>query len=293
MVPTGCGQRPAGGHLPDPGVAQRIVTLSPHLTELAYTAGAGEKLVGVVDFSDYPAAARVLPRVGDAFRIDYERIAGLSPDLIIGWRSGNPPAVLDRLRDLGYRVETLDAAHLDDVAEALVAIGKWAGTADTAQRMAAKYRRNLAAIRRRFLGALPVTVFYQVSAQPFFTVSRRQVIGEAIELCGGRNIFGGLEEPSPAVSLEAILTAAPQAILIGSTPSLTGDPHYRPVLRRWDALPAVRMGNIFVLDADLLARADTRILQGVQRMCEALDTARARVYASGALPLHKTSMPPS
>ncbi len=273
----GCQQ---GSSVPDGSpapIVRRIVTLSPHLTELVYAAGAGGKLVGVVEYSDYPPAAMDLPRVGDAFRIDYERIAELSPDLILGWRTGNPVSVIERLRDLGYQVEVLDAARLDDVARQLVAIGVWSGTEDSARQVALEYRNELARIRDRYLEAKPVSVFYQISAQPFFTISNQHTIGEAIRLCGGTNIFGELQGISPAVSLEAIIDRAPQVIVVGTTDENAGARGQIPGLSQWDTIPAIRMENIVLVDADFMTRPSVRILQGIRQLCEGLDRARARM----------------
>ena len=279
----GCGapdHEPAAGDVRKAPV-QRIITLAPHLTELVYAAGAGDRLVGVVAFSDFPPEAAALPQVGDAFRLDYEAIAGLHPDLILAWRSGNPADMVQRLRRLDFDVHAMEPTILDDVAEHLQIIGRLAGTEAVADAAAADYRQTLAQLRLRYQEASPVRVFYQVSAQPLFTVSRAHVIGQAIELCGGKNIFAQLVEAVPPVSVESVLEAAPEVILasayadrdVATALSLWSD---------WPRLPAVRSGNLYLVDADRVSRPGTRILGGIAQLCETLEQARANIQSERA-----------
>jgi iron complex transport system substrate-binding protein len=268
-----------GGALPaqSAGGATRIVALSPHLAELAFTAGAGERLVGAVEYSDFPAAAGALPRVGDAFRLDYEGIAALDPDLVLAWRSGTPAHVQARLSELGYRVIVLDATTLAGIAEQITAIGELAGTSSIAAPAATAYLERLREIGDQYRDAVPIDVFYQISAQPLFTISGRHAINEAIELCGGRNVFADIDGLSPAVSLESVLVAAPQVIVSGqSPPSRAAADALREQWSAWTSIPAVREGNLFVVDADLLHRPAARILEAIVEMCDALDVARGR-----------------
>lgn len=265
-------EKPVAAAPGEAAVAQRIVSLAPHLTEMAYAAGAGSQLVAVVEFSDYPAAARQLPRIGDSFRIDYERLAGLQPDLILAWRSGNPAAVITRLRELGYRVEAFMPRQLDDVADHLQRIGDLAGTTAQASEAAADFRRRLQSLRERYRDAQPVSVFYQVSAQPLMTASDEHFIGQVVKLCGGQNIFADSPQLVPVVSLEAVLDREPAVILAGSGADEddAGLGHWE----RWSALPAVRNDQLYAVPADFLSRAGPRLLAGAEAVCTALDAAR-------------------
>lgn len=255
--------------------ATRIISLAPHLTELVYAAGAGERLVGVVAYSDYPEAALALERIGDAFRLDYEAIAGLTPDLILAWRSGTPADVQDRLRGMGFRVVPLDAAGLDDIDLQLREIGKLAGTSAVADEVATAYSERLRALRERYRDVAVVDVFYQVSAQPLFTVSGRHVISEAIEACGGRNVFADVGGLSPAVSLESVIVAEPDAIVAGHDTLASGTAEeLRVRWAEWGSIPAVRNGNLFIVDADRMTRSTTRILDVLDELCGHLDQAR-------------------
>jgi len=279
LLVSACG----GDRSSDPPVttdrpASRIITLSPHLTELVFSAGAGNWLVGVVEYSDFPAAALELPRIGDAFRLDHETIVGLDPDLILAWESGTPHEVIDRLEQLGYRVIALESRSLDGVADSLRTIGRLAGTERYAEAAATAFEVSLNEIRAVVTGRVAVTVFYQVSAQPLFTISRRHVIGEAIELCGGRNVFGGLVELSPAISPEAVIDAAPEVIIGARYSAGASTPNPLAVWRQWTSIPAVRNGNLFLVDANLMTRPSVRILDGVRELCEKISVARIKNY---------------
>ena len=268
-----------------PAAASRIVTLSPHLAELAYSAGAGDRLVGVVEFSDFPPPVAKLPRVGDAFRVDYEAVAALKPDLILAWTSGNPPETVQRLRDLGFRVVSLEPAGLADIGAEVAEIGALAGTAPAANVAAAQFESRLAALRAGAQGAAPLTVFVQLSERPYFTVTDQHFLGQGLRLCGGRNVFGTLPGLTAIVALESILEAAP-AVIIASDMGATGD---SPLAgwARWKNLPAVKRGNLYALNADLLSRPSMRILDGVAGLCAILDEARSK----GASPVGGASAP--
>lgn len=253
--------------------ARRIVTLSPHLAELVYAAGAGDRLTGVVEFSDFPPDVRKLPRVGDAFRVDYEAVAGLGPDLVLAWTSGNPPETVQRLRDLGFRVVTLEPAALGDIATHISEIGALAGTTAVADAAADRFRARLGALQARNRGAVPVRVFVQLAERPWFTVTDRHFLGQGLRLCGGINVFGGLPGLTAIVSLESIVEAAPEVIIASDMGGIGGPP--LASWQNWKAVPAVRNGHIYALDADLLSRPSDRILDGIEGLCRVLEQARA------------------
>jgi len=256
--------------------ATRIITLAPHLTELVFSAGAGDRLVGVVEYSDFPRAALELPRIGDAFRLDHEAIAELDPDLILAWGSGTPREVIDRLGQLGHRVVVLEPGSLVGVADDLRTIGRLAGTEQQAEVVAVAFERSLDEIRVAQADQSSVTVFYQVSAQPLFTISRRHVIGEAIELCGGYNLFGELAELSPSISPEAVIDAAPEVIIAGHLTNAASIANPLAVWEQWASIPAVRDGNLFLVDANLMTRPSIRILAGVRELCARLATVQEK-----------------
>ena len=248
----------------------RIVSLAPHLSELVFEAGAGDALVGAVEYSDHPAAARAVPRIGDAFRVDRERLAALDPDLVLAWEGGTASEVVSQLRADGYRVELLAAYEPEDVAAVLVRIGELAGTEATADPKAEAYLAEVGALRARHSGSEPVRVFYQVAVRPLYTVNDRQMIGRVLALCGGRTVFAELGALSPVVSHEAVLAADPEVIL-------TAAPRGAEALegwRRYPGLAAVRHGALHALDPDTLVRPTLRLAAGIRAVCEALEAAR-------------------
>jgi len=260
-------------HLSHP--ARRIVSLAPHATELLFDAGAGAQVVGTVSYSDYPPAARRLPRVGNASRIDRERVLALHPDLVVGWGSGNPPGQLAALRRLGIPVFVSEPRRFRTIAHDLRALGRLAGTEPAAGAAAQAFERRLKALRRRYTGRSPVTVFFQVSTHPLITVTGEHIISRVLRLCGGRNIFADLSGLAPQVSLEAVLAARPRAIVFSSYAGQDSR-SMGAFWSRWKAVPAVRNGAIFGIPADLIARPTPRILDGAAMICRDLQKVRNR-----------------
>jgi len=251
----------------------RIVSLAPHLTEIAYAAGAGDTLVGTVEYSDYPAAARSLPRVGDGWRVDFERVLALRPDVVLAWTSGTPRATIAQLEAMRLEVVEVPTFRLADVPAALRLIGGLAGTRAAAEAEAARFEAEARRLRERHAGDTPLTVFVQIDDEPLFTVNGRHVISEVVELCGGRNVFVGLPQIAPQVDVEAVLARDPQVIL--STDDTIADP--LGFWQRWPQLAAVRRGTIYALPSDTVARASPRLVEGVTAVCAALDDARSRI----------------
>jgi len=269
-----CGPQAAPAATGGTEPARRIVALSPHLVELAFAAGAGPLLVGAVEFSDEPVAARALPRVGDAFRLDLEALAATRPDLVLGWPSGNSPAVLDRLRRLGYRVVELEPRRLSDIGDQIEAIGRLAGTEIPARKAARDWRRGLTALTAQYREARPGRVFFQISPQPLITVNREHFIGQAIELCGGENIFAAVPGLTPVVSVEAVVVEAPDVIVAadytrGSRGPASGSP--LDLWRSWKQLPAVASHRLHLIDPDLMDVPGPRLLTGITRLCAAVN----------------------
>ena len=248
----------------------RLLSLAPNLTELVYAAGAGKHLVGVVAYSDYPAAAQRLPLIGDAFRLDFERVMALQSDLVLAWGSGTPRENVERLRELGLRVEPLAVDHLDEIPLALEKIGDWAGTAAVARPEAARFRAALAE-RRQALArhhGIPPRVFIQIGRNPYYTVNDQHLIGEVVALCGGRNVFGGLSQLAPVVGEEDIVATRPEVILILDDGRDGGAS--AKAWQRWRQLPAVRSGHVYTVDSNTLARATPRVLVGIATVCARL-----------------------
>lgn len=259
-------------HLRQP--ARRIISLSPNITELLYAAGAGDWIVGTVDYSDYPEAAKKIPRVGGYERIDLEAVAALRPDLVVGWQSGNLPGHIAKLKGLGIPVFLTEPRHMDDVARILEAIGQLVGTQAKAGKTAAELRQRLEGLRQRYAGQPPVRVFYQVWKQPLTTVNDQQIISDVIRLCGGINIFGHLPGLAPKVSVEAVLEADPEVIIASGMDAAR--PEWLDDWKQWPRLRAVSGGNLYFIPPDLIQRHTPRLLDGATQLCAQLSKVRAR-----------------
>ena len=246
----------------------RIVTLSPHLAELVFAVGAGNLVVGVSAFTDYPDQAASLPVIGDAFNIDQERLALLSPDLLLAWDTGTPVHVIDELRRRGYRVEIVTTTTIADVPAALRRIGELTGySGDAAAR---DFAEGIDALAARYRAASGISVFYQVDTRPLYTINGKHFVSELIGLCGGRNVFAELDGLAPLVSVEAVLERDPEVMLASSDAGSAAFDEWD----RWTDLSATRYGNRFLMPADEIGRPTPRLLQAAEAVCEALDTAR-------------------
>ena len=254
--------------------AQRIVTLAPHLVETLYAAGAGEQLVGTVEFSNYPAAAKKKTRVGGYSQLDLEAIVALKPDLVIAWASGNAPAVVDRLRALGLSVYVSQPNRIDDVAAEIERFAVLAGTSAVGKAAAASFRSRLATLQKRYGARPPVRTFYQIWQQPLMTVGGGQIISSVIRLCSGDNVFGALDTLAPTVTVEAVIAANPEAIVASGMGEAR--PEWLDDWRRWTTMNAVARDNLFFVPPDLIQRHTPRLLDGAERLCQHLETARGR-----------------
>jgi iron complex transport system substrate-binding protein len=255
------------------GPAKRIVTLAPHAAESLFAAGAGDRLVGTVDYSDYPPEAKKVPRVGGYSRVDLEAVAALQPDLVIAWESGNNMSQIDKLKALGLPVYVVQPNQMADVARQLEQLGKLAGSESTANAAAERFRQRLEKLRAGNAGKPKVRVFYQIWKSPMMTIGGPQIISDAIRLCGGENVFGDLKQMAPTVNVEAVLKADPEVIVA------TGMGDARPEwLHDWDPwtqMTAVKRGNLFHINPDIMQRHTPRILDGAEQLCAHLDVARS------------------
>jgi iron complex transport system substrate-binding protein len=254
--------------------ARRIVSLAPSATELLYAAGAEDRVVAVTDPADWPPEAAHRPRVGDARALDLERIVSLTPDLAVAWPYV-APAQIERLRSLGVPIYRSDPHTPEAIALDIERLGVLAGTADVARPAAARFRSRLVALRQRRHAASTVRVFYEIWHQPLYTIGGAHLISAAIELCGGENVFRELSLPAPSVSVEAVLATRPSVIVAGTDGAVR--PAWLDGWRQWADLPAVRAGNLFVVDANLLHRAGPRFVDGAEALCAVIDRARANL----------------
>lgn len=249
---------------------ERLISLAPHLTELAFAAGAEDALVGVVAYSDYPAQAQQLPQIGDAFRFDMEAIVALGPTIALAWCGGTPPVVAEQLESLGIEVIWITTDSFQDIAEALREIGRVAGDQSMAGLAADEFLATIARFEARQVSRLsdpPVAIFYQISDRPLYTFGGRHVINEVFELCGGQNIFASSDTEALSVDREAVLHRQPDLIIAGlseGNPASSPDPLSQWLPHREGALSQTAFHRV---DPNLLVRPTARIVEGIETLC--------------------------
>ena len=254
--------------------ARRVISMAPHATELLFAAGGGARVVGAMNYSDYPEAAKKIPLVGSNSVIDMERVLALKPELIVVWHSGNTARQIAQLESLGVPVFHSEPRTLGQVAGNIERLGRLLGTDAAATSAAGALRARLAGLEARYARRPPVTVFYQIWDQPLYTLNDAQIASDAIRVCGGRNVFGALKAVAPEVGIEAVLQADPEAIMAGKR----YDPA-NPGLKLWEpykSMTAVKRGNLLTVDGELLTRPGPRVVDGAARLCEALEAVRQR-----------------
>ncbi|MCG6976672.1 MAG: cobalamin-binding protein [Acidiferrobacterales bacterium] len=250
--------------------AQRIISLSPHATELLFAVGAGTQIVGAVGYSDYPAAAKTLPRIGSANRLDAEKIILLKPDLIVAWHSGNTLQDMKTLSRFNIPVFYSEPRKLDDIATNMDRLGRLTGHTKQASAKAKGFKKRLREIDGENENKSRVSIFFQLWRQPLMTVNGEHIISDVMTRCNARNVFEELPGLTPTVSREAVIERKPEVIV-------ATDVALDELKKDWGSynqIPAVRSGNYFVLSADLLHRQGPRLIRGVEQFCQAINSAR-------------------
>jgi iron complex transport system substrate-binding protein len=253
--------------------AERIISLSPGITELIFAAGGGDRLVGVIMFSDFPEEAKRIPIVGDSRELDLERIITLKPDLFVVWRQGISAKQIEQLRKLKVPLFFSDEQKLVDIPNNIRQLGQLMGTEKQANKAATELDVELAVLTKKYANVSPVRLFYQVWSDPLFTLNGQQIVSDAIRLCGGVNVFASQKITAPNVSIESVLQKNPEAI-VG-----TNEQHFPAGVlaiwkKRYPLMTAVKQNNLFELDGHLINRAGPRMILGVVDLCEKLDQAR-------------------
>src|SRR6185437_11386570 len=250
--------------------ARRIVTLAPFLTELAFSIGAGDRVVGASAFSDYPPAAKRLPRVASAAGLSLEALAALHPDLVLAWKDSIRPEEVQRIARLGPAVFVAAARTLEDVPRLLPELGALTGLETRPQ--AAAYEGKLERLRSAYAGRRVLPVFLEIWCRPLTTISGRHFMNEALSICGARNVFADLPGVAPEVSLESLYARDPAVIVgIGSAPT---EAAFRASWQAYRALAAVREGRLVFVNPDRLQRTTLRTPDGIADLCTKLDRAR-------------------
>jgi iron complex transport system substrate-binding protein len=259
--------------------AQRIVSLAPHITELLFAVGAGSAVVGTSEFSDYPEAARAIPRVGGGGGLDLEAILARKPDLVIAWESGNPADQARRLQRLGLSVFFSEPSRMEDIISSLERFGQLTGKQEAARVQARAFADRLKELRWRYSDRDEVSVYYQIWERPLMTVNGQHIVSDVIRLCGGRNVFADLPVLAPQIGIEAVLAANPDVIVVGDAGGELATS--LAAWERWPELRAVSQQHLYAIQRELLVRHTPRLLDGAQQLCRLLEGVREQRRRSG------------
>ncbi len=238
-----------------------------------FAAGAGDRLVATVEYSDYPEAAKDIPRIGDAFRIDIERIMTMRPDLVIAWETGNPRAAVTQLRSLGAAVWSVEIDEPEEIADVLESLGRLTGQAEPARSLGREIRQRLNALSSRYAGVQTLQYFYQIGSRPLFTINGDHLISKGLDRCGARNIYSREDGLAFQVSYESVIVEDPDALL---APWQENSPDPLAAWREWPSMKAVRRQALFLLPADPVSRATPRFLDSLELACKLLHQLRAQ-----------------
>jgi len=252
----------------------RIVSLAPGATAMLFEAGAGAQVLATSAYSLEPPAARRLPRIGDAYSVDLERLVSLHPDVVVVWDGGNNPAQIERIARLGIPLYRERVQRLADMPASLRRLGRLAGTGAAADAAAQRFAVRLAALRERYRGAAPITVLLEVLRHPLYTLGPREAVSDALGICGAQNIFEDLGPLASAVSTEAVIARDPQVII--ALASRAEGAAWLADWRRFPQLNAVRDGNLLDFDDLRLTRLGPAMLDATEELCALIDRARAR-----------------
>jgi len=252
--------------------AKRIIALAPHIVENIFSAGAGQFLVGSVNYADYPEEAQSIPKVGGYDKYNIEAIAALKPDVIFAWQSGIPAHFFEKFKQLNIPLYIDEPSTIPDVADAITNIGILTGTSHIAEQASQKLLKALEQLQHSQANKAEIAVFYQVWSDPLYTVNGEQIISDVIRLCGGRNIFADESIKAPIISIESVIERNPQVILTGESHPTSNQSLNK--WKQWPSITAVKFENLFVLNADIVSRHTARIVQGAESLCEKLDIAR-------------------
>lgn len=242
---------------------ERVVSLAPSLSEIMLELDAAELLVGVLDGGERPAALAHLPSVGRYGQLELESLLRLRPELVLLWPDSLGATQRAQLKRLGIPLYEAEPHRLDDLATQIAEIGARVGRAERGRQLAQGFQARLAELRRRYRRERPLKVFYQIWDKPLYTIGGRQIIGDALRVCGAANLFAELQLPAPQVSVEAVLARDPEVILT-SEATLTAS------WKAWPQLTAVKRGQVWTIPDKGLERPSLQMLRATEKLCEQL-----------------------
>ena len=255
-----------------PSHPRRIVSLAPGATEMLFAAGAGPQVVATVEYSDEPAAAKQVPRIGDVVAIDLERLVALRPEVTVVWPGGGNPAQIEEIGRMGIPLYRQQVNSLADLPGSLRRLGVLAGTSAVAEQAARSIEARLSGLAHKYANDQHPTVLLQVWNHPIYTVGGTHLMSDALQLCGARNVFGDLRELGPVVDIEAVVARNPDIIVAAAPPG--SGPEWVADWQRFRALRAVRNGHVIVFDDKRLTRLGPSVVDATEELCKVLAKAR-------------------
>lgn len=243
-----------------PQKAARIVSLAPSVTETLFAVGAGDSVVGVTTFCDYPQEAAAVEKVGDTQRPSIERIISLKPDLVIASTSSQLETFVNRLSSLGVPVFVSNPRDLEGVVRSVETIGEVTGRVDAGKALAAALRSRIDSVKRRIDGLTRPRVLLILGGEPLITVGGTTFANDLIEAAGGRSISADQRGEYPQFSLETAIAKQPEVILLQNGNEGLPD--------RLKQTPAARTGRVYRLDDALILRPGPRLVDGLELMSE-------------------------
>lgn len=246
-----------------PDAPKRVVSLAPSITEIVFSLGKGDLLAGVTRYSDYPAAAQKLPRVGSYIRPELETIVSLKPDLCLAVKDGNPDKVIQRIKAFGIPVYTVNPDGIDTIIRSINEIGNLLNATSEARAITDAMGAQLEAIDRTIAKAShKPRLFFQIGISPIVSVGKNTFLNEMIRRAGGENVVTS-KTPYPRFSKEQVLALAPEMIIITSMARNDDFDTMKQEWASWPSLPAVQTNNIHVVNSDILDRPTPRVVEGL------------------------------
>ncbi len=242
----------------------RVVSLAPNITEIVYALGQSHRLVGATTYSDYPAEADMLPKVGSYVHLDLERIVFLAPDLCLAIKDGNPIAAISRLESLGIPVYAVDPRDLESVMDTLSRIGRLLQADKQAKQLVQGMRRRIQAVESLVAKTdHRPGLFFQIGISPIVSVGTNTFIHELIVQAGARNLAEG-DIPYPRFSKEQVLGMSPDVIIVTSMARKAVFEKIRQDWYQWTNLPAVKNDRIYFKDSGLFDRPSPRLVDALE-----------------------------
>jgi iron complex transport system substrate-binding protein len=258
----------AGRRVRLPLKIDRIVSLAPNLTEIVYAVGAGDRLVGDTEYCDYPAAAKNVAKIGDTMHPSVERIIALKPQIVLVSTASQLEAFTKQLDQQQIAVYVTNPRSLDEVFRSIATLGDLFGTKEQADKLVADLRRRSDAVTAAVSATKPITVFYQVSDEPLYTIGRESYLTDLVRRAGGVSVTADVATGFPRFSDEAALAARPEAIILPTGGAMgTANSTVAAPLKN---SPAVLNGRVYKINEDHLQRPGPRLVEGLEEMARAL-----------------------